>query len=197
MLLTRSPESGPSVTPRGSFRRSLRGCMAPAIRHCPDVGCRAGTGSSEGLLPSPLRSIGSTPLRTFDGRRTSPVMLTQIKSWATSLKRDVVALWIAAQSPRTPMAAKLVAGAVAAYALSPIDLIPDFIPVLGYLDDLVIVPLGIALAVRLIPAVLMAEFRVEAAAVAKPVNRPMAVAIVVLWLVMSVIVAVWCWRKVR
>jgi uncharacterized membrane protein YkvA (DUF1232 family) len=104
-------------------------------------------------------------------------MLTRIKSWARDLKRDVVALWIAARSPRTPMAAKLVAGAVAAYALSPIDLIPDFIPVLGYLDDLLIVPLGIALAVRLIPAALMVEFRAEAVALAKPINRPMAMAI--------------------
>ena len=113
------------------------------------------------------------------------------------MKRDVVALWLAARSPRTPMAAKLVAGAVAAYALSPIDLIPDFIPVLGYLDDLVIVPLGIALAVRLIPAALMVEFRAEAVAVAKPVNRAMAVAIVVVWLSIIVTAAVWWWRKVH
>lgn len=113
------------------------------------------------------------------------------------MKRDVVALWIAARSPRTPIAAKLVAGAVAAYALSPIDLIPDFIPLLGYLDDLLIVPLGIALAVRLIPPVLMAEFRAEALAATRPVNRLMAVAIVVLWLVVFLTAAVWCWRKVR
>lgn len=124
-------------------------------------------------------------------------MLTQIKSWAKALKRDVVALWIAARSPRTPIAAKLVSGAVAAYALSPIDLIPDFIPVLGYLDDLVIVPLGIALAVRLIPASLMAEFRAEAVAVAKPINRAMAVAIVILWVVLIGIAALWAWRKVH
>jgi uncharacterized membrane protein YkvA (DUF1232 family) len=124
-------------------------------------------------------------------------MLMRIKSWAKGLKRDVVALWIAARCPRTPMAAKLVAGAVAAYALSPIDLIPDFIPVLGYLDDLVIVPLGIALAIRLIPAAMMAEFRAEAVAVAKPINRPMAVAFVVLWVVMFGVIAAWGWRKVR
>lgn len=124
-------------------------------------------------------------------------MLTHLKAWAKDLKRDVVALWIAASSPRTPTAAKLVAGAVAAYALSPIDLIPDFIPLLGYLDDLMIVPLGIALAVRLISPVLMAEFRAEALAVARPVNRLMAVAIVVLWLAVFVIAAVWCWRKIR
>lgn len=122
-------------------------------------------------------------------------MLNRIKSWAKGLKRDVVALWIAARSRRTPIAAKLVAGAVAAYALSPIDLIPDFIPILGYLDDLVIVPLGIALAVQLMPTDLMAEFRAEALATAKPVNRTMAVAIVGLWLVVIVIAVVWCWRK--
>ncbi len=124
-------------------------------------------------------------------------MLTRIKSWAREFNRDVVALWIAARSPYTPIAAKLVAGAVAAYALSPIDLIPDFIPILGHLDDLLIVPLGIALAVRLIPAALMAEFRIEAVAVAKPINRPMAVAIVVLWIVACLTVAGWLWGRVR
>jgi uncharacterized membrane protein YkvA (DUF1232 family) len=82
-----------------------------------------------------------------------------IKQWARDIKRDVVALYIAGRDPRTPWHAKAVAFAVAAYALSPIDLIPDFIPFLGYLDDLVIVPLGILLAVYLIPADLMAEFR--------------------------------------
>jgi len=73
------------------------------------------------------------------------------KQRAQQIRRDVVAVWIAARDPRTPLSAKLVAEAVAAYALSPIDLIPDFIPVLGYLDDLLIVPLGILLAVRLVP----------------------------------------------
>lgn len=86
----------------------------------------------------------------------------KLKGWARELKRDVVALWIAGRDPRVPRHAKVVAGVVAAYALSPIDLIPDFIPVLGYLDDIVIVPLGILLAVRLIPEPLMQEFREEA-----------------------------------
>ncbi|QND68463.1 DUF1232 domain-containing protein [Mesorhizobium loti] len=85
-----------------------------------------------------------------------------LKTWARSIKRDVVALWIAARDPRVPWYAKLTAGTVAAYALSPIDLIPDFIPVIGYLDDIIIVPLGILLAVKLIPAPLMDEFRQEA-----------------------------------
>jgi uncharacterized membrane protein YkvA (DUF1232 family) len=124
-------------------------------------------------------------------------MLERIRSWAKSLKRNVLALWIAAHSPRTPLAAKVVAGAVAAYALSPIDLIPDFIPILGYLDDLVIVPLGIALAVRLIPTALMVEFRAEAVSIARPVNRAMAIVIVGLWLVVVLIAAIWLWRKVR
>src|SRR6187455_841485 len=89
-------------------------------------------------------------------------MLDRAKHWARAIKRDVVALWLAARDPRVPWYAKAVAAAVAAYALSPIDLIPDFVPVLGYLDDLLIVPLGIMLAVRLIPLPLMVEFRAEA-----------------------------------
>src|SRR6187200_990081 len=76
-------------------------------------------------------------------------MLERLKSWAHAVRRDVHALYLAAQDPRVPWIAKVLASAVAAYALSPIDLIPDFIPVLGHLDDLIIVPLGIVLAVRL------------------------------------------------
>ncbi len=86
-------------------------------------------------------------------------MIERIKQWARTIKRDVVALYIAGRDHRTPWHAKAIAIAVAAYAISPIDLIPDFIPILGYLDDLIIVPLGIMLAVKLIPAQLMAEFR--------------------------------------
>lgn len=110
--------------------------------------------------------------------------LQQAKSWARTIKRDVVALWIAARDPRVPWLAKLAAGCVAAYALSPIDLIPDFIPVLGYLDDIVLVPLGIMLAVRLIPAPLMTEFRAMAAArEGRPMSRTGAAVIITLWLV--------------
>lgn len=74
-----------------------------------------------------------------------------IKIWAKCLKTDVVALWLASKDPWVPGSAKLIAGLVAAYALSLIDLIPDFIPILGYLDDLLLIPTGIVLAVRLIP----------------------------------------------
>ena len=110
-------------------------------------------------------------------------MLRRLKDWARALKREVVAVWIAARDPRTPVAARIVAGLVAAYALSPIDLIPDVIPVLGLLDDLLIVPLGLALAVRLIPPALMAECRARADALARrPTSRAAAVAIVFLWI---------------
>src|SRR5918993_4535166 len=90
--------------------------------------------------------------------------LERLKSWARALKRDVVALWLAARDPRTPVLAKLVAAAVAAYALSPIDLIPDFIPVLGYLDDVILLPVAILLVIRLIPSDVMAQHRELAAA---------------------------------
>jgi uncharacterized membrane protein YkvA (DUF1232 family) len=110
----------------------------------------------------------------------------RLKSWARRLKRDVVALWLAARDPRTPIAAKLVAGAVAAYALSPIDLIPDFIPVLGYLDDLIIVPAGIWLALKLIPAELMDELRTEAERRgARPTSRGAMVVIVLVWIALA------------
>ena len=107
-----------------------------------------------------------------------------IKSWAKRIKLDVIALWIAARDARVPWYAKLVAGAVAAYALSPIDLIPDFIPVIGYLDDLIIVPLGILLAIRLVPDGLMREFRDEAARrYARPKSYVGLAAIVTIWIV--------------
>ena len=110
-----------------------------------------------------------------------PAALQSVWDWARRLKRDVIALWIAARDPRTPLAAKLVAAAVAAYALSPIDLIPDVIPVLGLLDDLLIVPLGILLAIRLIPPPLMQEFRQKASQTPRPESRAGAAVIVALW----------------
>ena len=109
--------------------------------------------------------------------------LDRLRDWARRIAWDVVALWIAARDPRTPWPAKVVAAVVAAYALSPIDLIPDFIPVLGYLDDLVIVPLGILLAVRLVPPTLMAEFRAEAVRrMERPASRAGAAFVVLLWM---------------
>src|SRR5882672_12211537 len=99
-------------------------------------------------------------------------MLSRIKKWARRLKRDVHAIYLASHDPRVPWHAKVLAIAVAGYALSPIDLIPDFIPVFGYLDDLIIVPLGIWLVVSLIPEPIMVEYRAIAdEAVLRPVSR--------------------------
>jgi uncharacterized membrane protein YkvA (DUF1232 family) len=108
-----------------------------------------------------------------------------LRQWARRIKRDVTALYLAATDPRVPWYAKAVAMAVAAYAVSPIDLIPDFVPVLGYLDDIVIVPLGILLAVKLVPPGLMAEFREAAVQTGaqRAVSRWGAVIIVALWLI--------------
>jgi uncharacterized membrane protein YkvA (DUF1232 family) len=106
-----------------------------------------------------------------------------LKEWSRLLKRDVHAIWLAARDPRVPWCAKALGLAVAAYALSPIDLIPDFIPVLGYLDDLILVPLGIALVVKLIPANVLAEHRAQAlAAHERPVSLAGAAGIVAIWL---------------
>lgn len=105
----------------------------------------------------------------------------------------MLALWLAARDPRVPWYAKAVAGAVAAYALSPVDLIPDFIPVLGYLDDLIIVPLGILLAVKLVPVELMIEFREEAARRVRPVSRAGLAFIVAIWLTAGLLLAWLLW----
>jgi uncharacterized membrane protein YkvA (DUF1232 family) len=120
--------------------------------------------------------------------------LAQAKQWARALKRDVHAVWLAARHPRTPRGAKLLALAVAAYALSPIDLIPDFIPVLGYLDDLLIVPLGILLVTRMMPTDLLAECRAAAeAAGRRPRSVAGAAAIVALWLGAATLLGLWLW----
>ena len=123
-------------------------------------------------------------------------ILPRLRQWARALERDVHALYLAARDPRVPWYAKAVALAVAAYALSPIDLIPDVVPVLGYLDDLIIVPLGILLAIRLIPPAIMAEHRATAtAAAARPATRWGAVAIIALWIVAAGLIAWWLWPK--
>ena len=119
-------------------------------------------------------------------------MLRRAKHWARIIKRDAIAVWIASRDPRVPWYAKVVAAAVAAYALSPIDLIPDFVPVLGYLDDLLILPVGIMLAVHLIPDGLMEEFRAEAARrVQRPTGLVAAVSIVLLWITAFLLIALW------
>ena len=124
------------------------------------------------------------------------IILQGLRSWARTIKQDVVALYLAAVDPRVPRLAKIVAVCVAAYALSPIDLIPDFIPILGYLDDLVILPLGIMLAVKLVPADLMSEFRRAAVAHGRdPVLGKAGAAIIVsLWILGILAAVLWLIR---
>jgi uncharacterized membrane protein YkvA (DUF1232 family) len=107
-----------------------------------------------------------------------------------ALKRDVVAIALAVRDPRVPWYAKAVGVCVVAYALSPIDLIPDFVPVLGLLDDLVLVPLGLLLVVRLIPVDILVEHRASAAALAeRPVSRAGAAAIIAIWVLAAAMLA--------
>jgi uncharacterized membrane protein YkvA (DUF1232 family) len=107
-----------------------------------------------------------------------------------SLKRDVIAIALAVRDPRVPWYAKAVGACVVAYALSPIDLIPDFVPVLGLLDDLVLVPLGLLLVVRLIPADILAEHRAAAAGVVDwPVSRAGAAVVIAIWVLAAGLVA--------
>jgi uncharacterized membrane protein YkvA (DUF1232 family) len=123
-------------------------------------------------------------------------MLAALKNWAKGVRRDAVAIFLAARDPRTPWYAKAIAALVAAYALSPIDLIPDFIPVLGYLDDLLIVPAGIWIAVRLVPAGLMEEFRATAARLeTQPRSRAGALLVVAAWLVAAGLLTWWFWPR--
>jgi uncharacterized membrane protein YkvA (DUF1232 family) len=119
-----------------------------------------------------------------------PTMLNQLKTRARQLKREVHAVAIAARDPRTPWYAKALVFFVVAHTLSPIDLIPDFIPVLGYLDDLIITPGGLWLAVRLIPPEVMEQARAAAATrnVGGSPGRVGAVLIVLLWLMTAALV---------
>jgi uncharacterized membrane protein YkvA (DUF1232 family) len=118
-------------------------------------------------------------------------MAGRLKSWARGITRDAHALYLASYDPRVPWYAKFLAIAIAGYALSPIDLIPDFIPVLGYLDDLIIVPLGVLVVIRLIPPEVMAEHRAAAAAAQqRPANRKAAVVVVCIWIA-SIATAGW------
>ena len=121
-----------------------------------------------------------------------------ITDWARNmshrLRRDAHILWIAGRDPRTPFVAKLIAGFIAAYALSPIDLIPDFVPVLGLLDELIIVPIGLIIAFWLVPRPLLEEFRDAAdAAVERPISRAGAMLIVGLWVTVGVFLALQIW----
>jgi uncharacterized membrane protein YkvA (DUF1232 family) len=119
-------------------------------------------------------------------------MLDRWRAWARRIKIDTYALYLACRDPRTPWHVRLLAAGIVAYAFSPIDLIPDFVPVLGYLDDLLIVPLGIALAIRLLPDAVLADCRERAQGAAdRPTSRLAAVVIVAIWLALAVAAGFW------
>src|SRR5215208_6761229 len=117
--------------------------------------------------------------------------MSAIEVWkqrARGLKTELYALYLAYRDPRVPWYARLFAACVVGYAFSPIDLIPDPIPVLGYLDDLILIPLGVALAIRMIPEPVLAECREKARRASResrPVNRVAAVAVVAVWLALA------------
>jgi uncharacterized membrane protein YkvA (DUF1232 family) len=121
-------------------------------------------------------------------------LIAGFKERVRRLKSETYALYLAARHPRTPWYAKLFVAGVVAYAFSPIDLIPDFVPVLGVLDDLILVPLGIALAIRMIPQDVLAECRArarEAEALGKPVSRLAAAVIIAVWILLAALCALW------
>ena len=123
----------------------------------------------------------------------TPAWWPRVKAWARRIKHDVVAVHHAARDRRTPRAVRLLALLVAAYALSPIDLIPDFVPVLGYLDDLLLVPLGLWLVIRLLPPDVLADARRRAAAtLARPLSLAAGVAIGMLWVALAA-GGLWWW----
>ena len=114
--------------------------------------------------------------------------VNSLKQWAKRLKTETYALYLAYKDPRVPWYAKTFTACVVGYAFSPIDLIPDPIPILGYLDDLVLIPVGIWLALRMIPAPVMAECREKARAIikqGKPVNRVAAAVIIAIWIAVA------------
>ena len=124
-------------------------------------------------------------------------VLKRLKQRARELKREVVAMALAARHPRTPWYAKVLLIAIVAYALSPIDLIPDFVPVLGLLDDLILLPLGIALALKMIPRPVIEECRARAAAgelERSRAGRFGAIGVGVIWAALLALVIVWGYR---
>lgn len=123
-----------------------------------------------------------------------------LRDWARRLQAETLALWFAARDERTPWYAKLFVAAVVAYALSPVDLIPDFIPVLGYLDDVILIPLGVAAALRMIPAEVMVAARERARltlADPRPRSRVAAAVIVAIWVAAAALAALVVWRAAR
>jgi uncharacterized membrane protein YkvA (DUF1232 family) len=124
-------------------------------------------------------------------------LLGKLNQRARHLKAETFALYLAARDPRTPWYAKLLVAGIVAYAFSPIDLIPDFVPVLGYLDDLILIPFAIALAIRLVPDSVLADCRAQAQETiqnGKLVSRVAGVVIVVIWVALAALCIVWTYE---
>jgi uncharacterized membrane protein YkvA (DUF1232 family) len=124
-------------------------------------------------------------------------MFEQLRTRARHLKSETLALYLAARHPATPWYAKLLVAAVVAYALSPIDLIPDFVPILGYVDDLILIPLGIALAMKLIPPAIMSECRLRAQDImtnGRPISRVAGAVIISIWIMLIALCAMWAYK---
>ncbi len=123
--------------------------------------------------------------------------LAALKHRARHLKAETYALYLAARDPRTPWYAKLLVASIVAYALSPVDLIPDFVPVLGYLDDLILIPMGIALAIRLIPHPVLEACRKQANETmqnGEPVSRAAGAIIGAIWGSLAALCALWAYE---
>ena len=124
-------------------------------------------------------------------------ILADFKQRVRHLKGETFALYLAARHPATPWYAKLFVAGIVAYAFSPIDLIPDFVPVLGYVDDLILIPIGITLAIRMIPPAVLTECRAraqESMAGGKPVSRAAAAVIVGIWLLLAALCMLWAYE---
>ena len=116
-------------------------------------------------------------------------LIRRLESWARKLKVEVYALYLAYRDPRVPWYTRVFAAVVVGYAFSPIDLIPDVVPVLGYLDDLIVVPLGVVLAIKMIPPQVLAECREKARETEdRPVNRVAAVVVIAVWIALAALV---------
>jgi uncharacterized membrane protein YkvA (DUF1232 family) len=152
-----------------------------------------------GLHDTPA-AASAAPSSVRAGRPSLSGLVRSWKRWAHRLKLEVVAIYLAYRDPRVPWYARIFAALVLAYAFSPIDLIPDPIPVLGYLDDLLLIPLGVALALKMIPADVMAECRERAQqgeSQPKAANWIAATAIVTLWVLLAALAIALVARAIR
>lgn len=125
-------------------------------------------------------------------------MFEKIKQQAKHIRTELLILYFAARDYRTPWYAKLIVASIVAYAFSPIDLIPDFLPIIGYLDDLVLIPIGITLAIKLIPNLVLIDCRARALKVAeikRPISWTAGIIIILIWLGLTALCAMWLYNK--